>query len=35
MPANLARRVAAHLRKHPEARWDQAVAAIVQDEDDR
>lgn len=34
-PSNLARRVAAHLKKHPTARWDQAVAAIAQDEEDR
>jgi hypothetical protein len=33
-PPNLGVRVAAHLRKHPELRWDQAVAAIVQHDQD-
>jgi hypothetical protein len=28
-PADLASRVAAHLKQHPELRWDEAVAAIV------
>jgi len=31
-PANLSARVATYLRKHPEERWDQAVAAIAEDD---
>jgi hypothetical protein len=31
-PGNLSARVAAHLRQHPELRWDQAVAAIAEDD---
>jgi hypothetical protein len=30
VPANLCDRVAAHLRQHPELRWDEAVAAIAE-----
>jgi DNA topoisomerase VI subunit A len=30
-PANLGARVAAHLKEHPELRWDQAVAAIAEE----
>jgi hypothetical protein len=33
VPSNLVARVTAHLRQHPQLRWDAAVAAIV-DEDD-
>jgi len=29
---NLSARVAAHLRQHPELRWDQAVAAIAEND---
>jgi hypothetical protein len=32
VPENLGARVAAHLKKHPELRWDQAVAAIAEDD---
>jgi hypothetical protein len=32
VPANLGARVAAHLKQHPESRWDQAVAAIAEDD---
>jgi Topoisomerase 6 subunit A/Spo11, Toprim domain len=30
VPSNLKNRVEAHLREHPELRWDEAVAAIVE-----
>ena len=30
VPANLSTRVAAHLRQHPKLRWDRAVAAIAE-----
>jgi hypothetical protein len=33
VPANLSNRVAAHLRQHPELRWDEAVAAIAENDD--
>jgi hypothetical protein len=29
-PANLGARIAAHLKQHPELRWDEAVEAIVE-----
>jgi hypothetical protein len=32
VPSNLKNRVEAHLRKHPELRWDEAVAAIVEED---
>jgi hypothetical protein len=32
VPENLGARVAAHLKQHPELRWDQAVAAIAEDD---
>ena len=31
-PSNLGARVAAHLRQHPKLRWDQAVAAIAEED---
>jgi hypothetical protein len=32
VPANLTARVAAHLRQHPNLRWDAAVAAIAEED---
>jgi hypothetical protein len=32
VPANLTARVATHLRQHPKMRWDEAVAAIAEDD---
>ena len=34
VPSNLDARVAAYLREHPELRWDEAVAAIAENEAD-
>jgi DNA topoisomerase 6 subunit A-like protein len=34
VPTNLRDRVAAYLRQHPELRWDEAVAAIAEDDQD-
>jgi hypothetical protein len=31
-PSNLGARVASHLRRHPKSRWDQAVAAIAEED---
>jgi hypothetical protein len=31
-PSNLGARVASHLRRHPKLRWDQAVAAIAEED---
>jgi Topoisomerase 6 subunit A/Spo11, Toprim domain len=33
-PSNLAARVTAHLRQHPELRWDEAVAATAENDQD-
>jgi hypothetical protein len=32
VPANLSTQVATHLRRHPKLRWDQAVAAIAEED---